>query len=139
MWESTGMQHMLQWLAAPAFLRPNEAVGQAGEAVAERRLRLLGYRVLDRNLRVGRGEIDLLAYDPTERVLAFIEVKTRQRHGYDPAINLTPEKRAAMSRAARMWIDREDLGEIGYRLDLMCVEEGRITQHLKDLAWATTD
>lgn len=44
-----------------------------------------------------------------------------------------------MSRAARMWIDREDLGEIGYRLDLMCVEEGRITQHLKDLAWATTD
>lgn len=130
------MQHMLQWLSTPMFFRPTEAVGHEGEVIAERRLRLLGYRILDRNVRLERDEIDLLAYDPTERVIAFIEVKSRSRSGYDPAINLTPRKRAAMSRAARTWMEREQLGEIGCRLDLVCVEGGRVTQHLKDLAWS---
>jgi putative endonuclease len=127
---------MQNWFSRLSLSRPTAVVGREGEMVAERRIRLLGYRVLDRNVRVDRDEIDLLAYDPTDRVLAFIEVKARRRGGYDPAINVTPRKRAAMSRAARTWMERERLGEIGYRLDLLCVEDGRVTQHLKDLAWS---
>ncbi len=130
------MQQLLERLVFPGFSRPTEVVGRKGEEIAERRLRLLGYRILERNVRLDRDEIDLLAYDPTDRVLAFIEVKARSRRGYDPAIALTPRKRAAMSRAARTWMEREQLGEIGYRLDLVCVEAGRVTQHLKDLAWS---
>ena len=38
-----------------------EDVGRRGERIAEKHLKRLGYTILERNLRVGRNEIDLLA------------------------------------------------------------------------------
>ena len=38
-------------------------VGRRGERIAEKHLKHLGYPILERNLRVGRNEIDLLALD----------------------------------------------------------------------------
>ncbi len=130
------MQTIFRWLRMTDRPRPSMAVGREGELLALKLLRLLGYRVLGRNIRVGRGEIDLLAFDPGDRVLVFVEVKARRGHDYDPAINLTPRKREAMTEAARLWVERQNLGEVGYRLDLICVEDGRVTQHLKDVAWS---
>lgn len=50
-------------------------VGGAGEAVAERYLKRQGFRVLHRNLRLGRlGELDIVALN--RGVLVFIEVKS---------------------------------------------------------------
>jgi len=52
-----------------------QALGRAGEAVAEDYLRQLGYRVVERNYRCPCGEVDLVAADGT--TLVFVEVKTR--------------------------------------------------------------
>ena len=49
--------------------------GQAAEALAAGFLERRGYQVLARNLRVGRGEIDILAEIDGER--AVIEVRSR--------------------------------------------------------------
>ncbi len=116
--------------STPAYLR----VGWQGESLAARHLKRLGYRVLQRNVRVGRkDEIDILAYDPTENVLVFVEVKSRARNTeYTPEMNITAEKRIAMSRAARRWMTEHDW-DMGYRLDVICVSEGKVVDHYKEV------
>jgi putative endonuclease len=51
-------------------------LGALGERRAAWYYRLRGYRILFRNLRLGRGEIDLVA--KRGRTIAIVEVKTRQ-------------------------------------------------------------
>ncbi|MXW69140.1 MAG: hypothetical protein F4W94_05925 [Acidimicrobiia bacterium] len=51
-------------------------VGRAAEALAARFLESRGHLVLARNLRVGRGEIDILAEIDGER--AVVEVRSRR-------------------------------------------------------------
>ena len=57
---------------APIFCRaaqrlrslfPPIALGEQGERIAERFLKRLGYRIIDRRVRGGLGEIDLVAVD----------------------------------------------------------------------------
>jgi len=50
------------------------AKGQEGEEWAARYLKLCGYRVLDRNVRAGRGELDIVAQKG--EILALVEVKS---------------------------------------------------------------
>lgn len=50
--------------------------GRAGEERAARYLKRRGYRLVDRNVRLGRGEIDLIARK--DELLVFIEVKSHQ-------------------------------------------------------------
>ncbi|HKI60371.1 MAG TPA: YraN family protein [Mariprofundaceae bacterium] len=52
------------------------AKGQEGEARASRYLRRRGYKVVDRNVRAGRGELDIVARKG--ELLVFVEVKSYQ-------------------------------------------------------------
>src|SRR5699024_3511090 len=51
-------------------------LGRAGEELAARRLAELGWTVLERNLRLTSGELDIVALDGS--TLVFAEVKTRR-------------------------------------------------------------
>lgn len=111
--------------------------GRRGERIARRHLVRLGYRILACNARVGRhDEIDIVAFDPLDRVLVFVEVKTRDRNhpDYRPDLNMTPAKRAAMVRAARQWVEARDWRG-GYRLDAVFVVGSLVKEHLRELAW----
>lgn len=110
-------------------------LGMDGEDIAAKHLRRSGYRIVRRNLRVGtKDEIDILAYDPKDDVYVFAEVKTRARldPDYEPEMNATQEKREHMARAARRWMDAFAT-DVGYRLDLICVAEGRVVGHYEDI------
>lgn len=108
--------------------------GAEGERIASLFIRGLGYRILARNVHVGKkDEIDIIAEDPVDRVLVFIEVKTRTSSGeYSPEMNVTYEKRRAMARAARAWMRKLNL-ECGYRMDVVCVMEGKVVDHYREL------
>ncbi len=111
--------------------------GKTGEAIAAAFLQELGYRIIRRNVRVGRhDEIDLLAFDPADRVLVFCEVKTRaKKHSeYHPEINVTWRKRANMARAARTWISQH-AWDGGYRIDVLYVSSRRVIDHHIDVKW----
>ncbi len=119
--------------AAIAPLRATVVTGQEGEETACRYLEALGYTVLGRNLRLGRGEVDILAHDPMDDVLVFAEVKTRRRNtAYRPELNLTPRKQLAMLRAAWAWVNANDY-EGAWRMDLLCVAAGKVTDHFREL------
>lgn len=110
------------------------AVGKNGERIAETYLQSLGYLVYDRNVRLGRDEIDLIAYDPSDKVIVFAEVKSRSKSDPDfqPELNLTSSKKRKMLRAAHAWIDaRSYLGS--YRIDFIGVEDNCICLHVKAL------
>ena len=114
---------------------PHLLVGEKGEDNAARFLQQYGYHILDRNIRVGRhDEIDIIAVDPQENVLVFVEVKTRSRVGADylPSLNLTREKRERMFRAARRWMDAKKY-DGGYRFDLVGIAGATVVEHILDV------
>lgn len=110
------------------------SVGRRGEDIATRYLKSLGYKIINRNVRVGRHkEIDIIARDPCDSVLVFVEVKSRaQQSVFAPEMNMTRSKKDALCHAVRQWIARKEY-EGGYRLDLVCVVEGCVTQHVKEV------
>ncbi len=113
----------------PAHLR----VGAEGEDMAARYLRRLGYRIRDRNVRVDRDEIDIIAFDPLDKVLVFIEVKTRSMPSLDfsPETNARFHKRRKLRRGIARWITRHAY-EGAFRLDLVCVV-GKEIEHFKEI------
>lgn len=60
-------------------------VGRRGEAAAARYLRRRGYRVLDRNVILPSGELDLVCETDDERVLVLVEVKSRSADAPHPS------------------------------------------------------
>src|SRR3989338_313823 len=106
-------------------------VGRKGEDIAVRYLKSLGYKIIDRNTDVGRyKEIDIIARDLCDDVLVFVEVKTRSKQSvFMPEMNMTRSKKDALHHAIRQWIAQKEY-EGGYRLDLVCVVEGHVVQHV---------
>jgi putative endonuclease len=106
--------------ASPAerAARWRERAARAGERIAEELLRLRGFEVLDRNVRSGRGEIDLIARDG--ETVVFVEVKLRT--GSDPAAALAAvnwKKRDDVERAATRWLQSRGLTERPVRFDVV--------------------
>jgi putative endonuclease len=102
--------------------------GRIGEALCAWRLRLMGWRIIGRDVRTRAGEIDLVAV--RGRTLAFVEVKART----DAAATepLRPHQRRRIVRAAEAFLAaRPDLAQHDIRFDLMLVGRGRLPRHLR--------
>lgn len=97
-------------------------LGRWGEDVALRHLERAGCRVLDRNWRAGRLEIDLVVRDGA--VIAFVEVKTRRSGPQHPAEAVDRRKRAHLLRAAAAWIGSHAPRAREYRFDVVSVVVG---------------
>jgi len=127
-------------LCIPSFFKREKnalhfQVGRQGENLATRYLKGKKYRIIDRNVHVGKhDEIDIIAFDPADQTLVFVEVKTRSREEseYLPEMNITWEKRKRMTRAAKRWITEKDF-DGGYRIDVVCVAGGNIVDHFLEI------
>jgi putative endonuclease len=82
------------------------AAGNDAERAAEEHLVAAGYRVLGRNVRVGRDEIDLLVQ--LGDVVAMVEVRMRGKGAFEgPLASIDAKKRGKLVRAAeRLWRER---------------------------------
>lgn len=108
--------------------------GHWGEATAAAYFERTGWRVLDRNFRFGRNEIDLIV--TRAGIVAFVEVKARSR-AVDGLESITRDKRAAIRRAAAGWLRRHGRSDLTYRFDAVSVRGGSgnaIVEHLPE-AW----
>ena len=88
--------------------RSTTAVGAAAEDIAVLALQREGYVIVGRNLRIGRGEIDVLARDGT--VLCFVEVR-RRKTASEALLSIDARKQARLVRAAQGLVVRERITE----------------------------
>lgn len=113
-----------------------DSVGRQGEAIAVHYLTSIGYDIRGRNVRIGHDEIDIIAHDPVDDVLVFAEVKTRSHSSkeFPPEMSAHWSKKQRLIRSARLWVSAHRYDR-GYRMDLVCVVAGKVTEHLKELDW----
>ena len=77
--------------------------GALGEQAAVNYLRQNGFMIVERNYRIGRSEVDIIASRYDE--LHFVEVKTRKYNSLTtPEEALTEQKLRAMRRAASAYM-----------------------------------
>ena len=82
------------------------AAGRAAEDLAARFLDAWGLRVVARNFRTRRGEIDLVARDGA--TLVFVEVRFRRSASHGGAAeSITPAKQARLIAAAQVYLLRQ--------------------------------
>jgi putative endonuclease len=80
-----------------------QTIGRLGEDAAAGFLQARGWTILGRNVRHGRGEVDMVALKGN--ILAFVEVKCRRDAGHGhPMEAITRGKRREIIRVARAWI-----------------------------------
>ena len=103
------------------------ALGAEGEARAARFLAARGYRVVDRNVRAGGVELDLVA--TRGRLVVFVEVKTRRsRAAGAPEEAVDFRKRERLVRGALAWLAAHGRPGQHARFDVIACEwsaEGR--------------
>jgi len=97
----------------PGAVNVGVARGRWGEGVAARHLAALGWRIIGRNVRPCRRdrrcELDIVAFDPRERSVVFVEVKTHKAKS-DYACRLWGigrRKRQNLLRASANWLMRK--------------------------------
>jgi putative endonuclease len=81
----------------------NQITGQMGEDIASAYLEHQGYRIIHRNWRTGKCEVDIIAC--LQETLHFIEVKTRSNKGYGlPESKVNAAKLKQLKLAAEVFL-----------------------------------
>ena len=95
-------------------------LGSKGERTAADYLRKQGMKVLARQYRTSRGEIDLICRDGDQ--LVFVEVKTRRSDAAgNPAEAITYEKQKKLTELALAYLKRRKLLEHRARFDVVSI------------------
>ncbi len=99
----------------------NSARGRLGEDIAVEALRKRGYRILIRNYRFGKAEVDIIAQK--DSVLAFVEVKWRSNNLFgDPQNFVSKQQQKRLIAAADHYVRSNDL-DINVRFDVVTILE----------------
>jgi len=114
----------------PLMRTDAQQAGDAAEALVAGRLEAAGWRILGRQVRVGRAELDIVAVDPaTPARLVIVEVRSRTRRDFGlPEETVRASKRLRLRRAAQSLRERGILTDgtvvppLPLRLDLVVVE-----------------
>jgi putative endonuclease len=91
----------------------------AAERAAVRHLRSRGFTIIERNVRLGRDEIDAVAIHAG--YVVFVEVRYRSGGATSGLLSIDRGKAASMRRAARAYRARERLWNAPARIDVVGV------------------
>jgi len=80
-----------------------------------------GYKIIDKNYRTRRGEIDVVAKN--ENILVFVEVKTRTNAMFgSPEEAIDFNKQNKLAKTAEHYLSFHDTPDVNYRIDSIAVE-----------------
>ncbi len=111
--------------------------GKLGETAAAEFLEKKGWRIVERNWRAGRGEIDIIAW-ANEKLLVFVEVKTRTGEGAGfggPEQAVDARKQELLARAAGAYMESIDYEwEIRFDVVAVILRNGKVLEirHVED-------
>lgn len=101
-----------------------QEIGKNGEALAEAYLLMKGYKILEKNFRCFRGEIDLIALDKSQ--IIFIEIKSRHGKKYGLAAEaVTEEKLKHICKTAEYYLVTKKLENQDVRIDVIEIYIGK--------------
>jgi putative endonuclease len=113
-------------------------LGQKGENIAVEHLKKSGYKILHRNWKAGKLELDIIAEN--KDFIVFAEVKTRtddfQMH---PVTAITREKQRSIIYAADTYVQRYKINKES-RFDVITViknEDSYKIDHIEDAFYPT--
>ena len=93
--------------------------GRSGEDMAARYLNRRGFNIIARNIRLGRGELDIIAC--SDELLLFVEVKTHKTRD-SGLLAVTADKCARLYSAAEAWLAKHpQYAVLRCRFDLIIV------------------
>jgi putative endonuclease len=99
---------------------PRQTLGRTAENQAATHLARAGIKVIERNVRLGHGEIDLVCRD--RGVLVFVEVKCRRATwGDSPAAAVSWHKQRKLTRLAQHYLKWRRLDGVRCRFDVVAV------------------
>ncbi|MFZ4521760.1 MAG: YraN family protein [Bacteroidales bacterium] len=113
-------------------------LGKAGEQIAVDCLEGKGYRILERNWRFGREEIDIIARDGN--FVVIVEVKTRTSNYFaEPETAVTKSKQRILVRAANAYMNyKRQSGEVRFDIISILITPGaESVNHIVDAFYAT--
>jgi putative endonuclease len=102
-----------------------QQLGIAGEALVADWLQQQHWQILAQRWTCRWGELDLVAFQPQQQQLAFVEVKSRRAHSLDQTgmLAITPQKRLRLQRSALTWLARQpDYQGFALRFDVALVD-----------------
>ena len=120
--------------------------GDRGEDIAAAYLEARGYRVMERNYRFERAEVDLVCFEPAEVYelggeIVFVEVKTRRGTGFGrPEEAVTEEKQRSIAKAAEAFLYEHKLEGSPCRFDVVAIILGGgepSIEHFESAFWVT--
>ena len=121
-------------------MNARQLFGRAAEEAAARYLVANGWRLLGRNVRIGRGELDIVAR--RGRVLAFVEVKARRTGTCGtPEDAVSALKRRQVARLAELWLAVRPWALNGVddvRFDIIAVDATAFPSKIRHLPGAFT-
>lgn len=86
----------------------NKIIGDRGEAFICDYLKQNQWTIIATQWHCRYGEIDIIAFQPTKKILAFVEVKTRRSQGLDQQglLAITPNKQRKTVKTALYFLTR---------------------------------
>ena len=111
-------------------------LGKWGEDEAVLYLEDEGYTIVDRDWRLGRRDLDILAFSPDGNTLVVVEVKTRTGEDFlQPEEAVTRGKMRNLAIAANAYVKERQVDK-ELRFDVIsivgCNHQVKSLQHLKD-------
>ncbi len=104
------------------MVSPSQAFGRRAENLAEQMLRKKGYHIVEKNLRLAGGELDLIAED--QGTLVFIEVKARRGNQFGGTpYAITTRKKQQLAKLAQFYLSQKELRHKPCRFDAILVIE----------------
>ncbi len=109
--------------------------GDEGEALAAKFLSEIGFKILEKNFRYERGEIDIIAKE--NETLVFVEVKKRENLKFgEPEYAITKRKISQMNKVALGYLAEKEIDDIEMRFDVVAIlqyaGEPPIITHYRD-------
>lgn len=107
----------------------NQEIGKLGEDIASSYLIQQGYSILSRNFHCRLGEIDIIAKDPKNLEIVFIEVKTRRQVIYGkPADAVDKRKLNHLYATAHYFLIKNHFENHPIRFDVIEVSQRKTLQ-----------
>ncbi|MCP4724727.1 MAG: YraN family protein [bacterium] len=112
--------------------------GEKGEKIACKYLKKIGIKILERNYRAVRGEIDIIGQD--EDCLVFFEVKTNSAPSdIPPESRVNTAKQKQIGKIARAYLQNTEQFDKDCRFDVigitMVESEKPVISHIRNAFW----